>query len=134
MINELDRLMTITDLSEMLRVPVTPCTGGGTAVWARQATESAVMFDTAGRPSRLGLTRKPTDDRGDVAHIERRRLQQRDAAGRTRTVVRYKVRYRDATGNITARPRPDWSMPSAGRLRSKSRSRPQRGEILDAVS
>ena len=33
-----------------------------------------------------------------MAHIERRRLQQRNAAGRTRTVVRYKVRYRDATG------------------------------------
>jgi integrase len=33
-----------------------------------------------------------------VAHIERRRLQQRDASGRTRTVVHYKVRYRDATG------------------------------------
>jgi integrase len=33
-----------------------------------------------------------------VAHIERRRLHQRDASGRTRTVVHYKVRYRDATG------------------------------------
>jgi integrase len=33
-----------------------------------------------------------------VAHIERRRIQQRDASGRTRTVVHYKVRYRDATG------------------------------------
>jgi integrase len=33
-----------------------------------------------------------------VAHIERRRLRQRDAAGRTRTVVHYKVRYRDASG------------------------------------
>jgi hypothetical protein len=33
-----------------------------------------------------------------VAHIERRRLNQRDASGRTRTVVHYKLRYRDATG------------------------------------
>ncbi len=33
-----------------------------------------------------------------MAHIERRRLRQRDASGRTRTVVHYKVRYRDATG------------------------------------
>ena len=33
-----------------------------------------------------------------MAHIERRRIQQRDASGRTRTVVHYKVRYRDATG------------------------------------
>jgi integrase len=44
------------------------------------------------------LTLKPTGAKGNVAHIERRRLQQRDAAGRARTVVRYKVRYRDATG------------------------------------
>jgi hypothetical protein len=60
MINELDRLMTITDLSEMLGVPVTPFTGGGTAVRARLATESVVMLDTAGQPSMLGLTPKPT--------------------------------------------------------------------------
>jgi hypothetical protein len=51
-----------------------------------------------GRPSRRGLTLKPTGARGNVAHIERRRLQQRDASGRTRTVVHYKVPYRDATG------------------------------------
>jgi Phage integrase, N-terminal SAM-like domain len=44
------------------------------------------------------LTPKPTSARGDVAHIERRRLRQRDASGRARTVVHYKVRYRDATG------------------------------------
>jgi hypothetical protein len=97
MINELDRLMTIIDLSEMLGVPVDTLYGG-TAVRARKATESVVMFDTAGQPSRLGLTPKPTDDRGHVAHIERRRLRQRDVSGRTRTVVHYKVRYRDATG------------------------------------
>ena len=41
---------------------------------------------------------KPIGARGNVAHIERRRLQQRDASGRIRTVLRYKVRYRDATG------------------------------------
>ena len=44
------------------------------------------------------MTPKPTGARGNVAHIERRRLQQRDASGRIRTVVHYKVRYRDATG------------------------------------
>jgi hypothetical protein len=77
---------------------LTLCTGGGTAVRARQATESVVTFDTAGQPSRLGLTPKPIGARGNVAHIERRRLQQREASGRTRTVVHYKVRYRDATG------------------------------------
>ncbi len=44
------------------------------------------------------MTPKPTDNRGHVAHIERRRLRQRDASGRTRTVVHYKVRYRDTSG------------------------------------
>jgi hypothetical protein len=67
-------------------------------VRARKATESVVTFDTAGQPSRLGLTPKPIGARGNVAHIERRRIQQHDASGRTRTVVHYKVRYRDATG------------------------------------
>jgi F420-0:gamma-glutamyl ligase len=71
---------------------------GGTAVRARKATESVVTFDTAGQPSRLGLTPKPIGAKSHVAHIERRRLQQRDASGRTLTVVHYKVRYRDATG------------------------------------
>ena len=33
-----------------------------------------------------------------MAHIERRRLRQRDPSGRTRTIVHYKVRYRDASG------------------------------------
>lgn len=33
-----------------------------------------------------------------MAYIERRQLQQRDTSGRTRTVTRYKVRYRDASG------------------------------------
>ena len=33
-----------------------------------------------------------------VAYIERRQLEQRDKSGRTRSVVRYKVRYRDAAG------------------------------------
>jgi hypothetical protein len=67
-------------------------------VRARKATESVVTFDTAGQPSRLGLTPKPTGAGRSVAHIERRRLQQRDASGRVRTVVHYKVRHRDATG------------------------------------
>jgi hypothetical protein len=33
-----------------------------------------------------------------VAYIERRRLEQREKSGRTKSVVRYKVRYRDAAG------------------------------------
>jgi len=33
-----------------------------------------------------------------MAYIEHRRLEQRDKSGRTKSVVRYKVRYRDAAG------------------------------------
>ncbi len=33
-----------------------------------------------------------------MAYIERRQLEQRDRSGRSRSVVRYKVRYRDAAG------------------------------------
>jgi len=44
------------------------------------------------------LTPKPTSARGNVAHIECRRLRQPYGSGRTRAVVHYKVRYRDATG------------------------------------
>jgi hypothetical protein len=98
MTKELDRLLTITDLSEMLGVPVDTLYGWRHRGEGRQATESAVTFDTAGQPWRLGLTPKPTSARGDVAHIERCRIRQRDASGRTRTVVHYKVRYRDASG------------------------------------
>jgi hypothetical protein len=38
MINDLDRLLPITELSEMLGVPVDPCAGAGTAVRYRDAT------------------------------------------------------------------------------------------------
>ena len=101
---------------------------------ARQATESAVMLDTAGQPSRLGLTPKPTGARGNVAHLERRRLRRRDASGRTRTVVHHKVRYRDATGKHHSETKTGLIDAERRRLRLKSRSRPQRGEILGAVS
>ena len=47
----------------------------------------------AGDPSR------PSRPDGLVsAYIERRQLEQRDKSGRTRSLVRYKVRYRDAAG------------------------------------
>jgi hypothetical protein len=99
MTNELDRLLTITDLSEMLGVPVDTLYG-----WRHRGEGPAGyrigrhVFDTAEQPSRPGSTLRSTSARGDVAHIERRRLRQRDASGRTRTVVHYKVRYRDASG------------------------------------
>ena len=98
MINELDRLMTITDLSEMLGVPVDTLYG-----WRHRGEGPAGYrigrhVRTAEQPSKLGSTPKPVGARRNVAHIEPRRLQHRDASGRTRTVVHDKVRYRDATG------------------------------------
>jgi excisionase family DNA binding protein len=104
MSNELDRLMTITDLSEMLSVPVDTLYGWrhrgegpagyriGRHVRYRRTTVEA-WLDTQARPA----------PGGNVAHIERRRLQQRDASGRTRTVVHYKVRCRDATSETKTR-------------------------------
>jgi hypothetical protein len=77
---------------------LTPCTGGGTAVRVQADIESVVTFDAAGQRLRLGLIPKPTDAKASVAHIERRRLERRDPSGRARTVVHFKVRYRDATG------------------------------------
>ena len=51
---------------------------------------------------RNGWRRKPTVATRwvgkTVAYVERRQLEQRDKSGRTRSVVRYKVRYRDAAG------------------------------------
>jgi hypothetical protein len=69
-----------------------------------------------------------------VAHIERRRLRQRDASGRTRTVVHNKVRYRDASGKHHSETKTRLVDAERRKLRSKSHSRPQRGEILGAVS
>jgi hypothetical protein len=60
MTNELDRLLTITDLSEVFGVPVDTLFGWRHRGEARQATESAVMFDTAEQPLRLGSTPRST--------------------------------------------------------------------------
>jgi hypothetical protein len=51
MTEELDRLLTITDLSEMLSVPVDTCTGRGTAMRAASAPGGPRFwptFDTHG--------------------------------------------------------------------------------------
>jgi hypothetical protein len=50
-INEIDRLMTITDLSEMSGVPVDTLYGWRHRGRAPKATESVVTFDAAGQPS-----------------------------------------------------------------------------------
>jgi hypothetical protein len=69
MTNELDRLMTITDLSEMLGVPFDTLYG-----W-RHRGEGSVghrigrHVRSAGEPSRLGLIPKRTGARGNVAHM-----------------------------------------------------------------
>jgi hypothetical protein len=75
---------------------------GGIEAKARSGIGSAVMSATATRQLRNGWRCKPTVATrwvgGTVAYIERRQLEQRDKSGRTRSVVRYKVRYRDAAG------------------------------------
>ena len=75
---------------------------GGTEAMDRSGIGSAVTSATAARQLRNGWRRKPTVATRwvgkTVAYIERRQLEQRDKSGRTRSVVRYKVRYRDAAG------------------------------------
>ena len=75
---------------------------GGTEAKDRAGIGSAVTSATAARQLRNGWRRKPTVATRwvgkTVAYIERRQLEQRDKSGRTRSVVRYKVRYRDAAG------------------------------------
>jgi hypothetical protein len=55
-----DKLMSLTDLSEMLTSPITPCTAGGTRATAQSAIGWAVTCGTAGKPSRLGWNSTPT--------------------------------------------------------------------------
>jgi hypothetical protein len=59
MTKELDRLMTINDLSEMLGVPVDTLYGWRHRGEAPRAIESVATFAIAGRPSKPGLTLKP---------------------------------------------------------------------------
>jgi hypothetical protein len=53
-----ERLMSLTEVSEMLGIPVTRCTAGGTRATAQSATGLVVTCATAGRPSRLGWSNK----------------------------------------------------------------------------
>jgi hypothetical protein len=52
---EFNRLMTITDLSEVLGVPVDTLYGCGTAAKARPATRSVLRSAVAGQPVEGGL-------------------------------------------------------------------------------
>jgi hypothetical protein len=98
MTNEIHRLTTMTDLSEMLGVPVDTLYGSRRRGEGPAGYRIGVTLDTAEQPSKLASTLNLTSARGDVAHIEPRRIQRRDTSGRTPTVVHYKVRYRDASG------------------------------------
>jgi hypothetical protein len=101
-------------------------------VRVRQATESVATFGTAGRRSKLGfITRAdPTGSRDNgwrtlsgVAFSSAMPPDEPVPSCATRCVTAM------PPGSTTARPRPDWLTLSAGRLRSKSLSLPQRGEI-----
>ena len=132
MINELDRLLTITDLSEMLGVPVDTLYGWrhrgegpegyriGRHVRYRRAAVEAWLDTQADR--RRGRTLSGVAFNSATPPDEPVRSCTTKCVTVTRRV------------SITARPKPDWSMPSAGRLRLKSRLLPQPGEILGAVS
>ena len=98
-----ERLMTLPELAEMSAFRSKRCMAGGTEAKDRSGIGSAVTSATAARQLRNGWRCKPTVATRwvgkTVAYIERRQLEQRDKSGRTRSVVRYKVRYRDAAGN-----------------------------------
>ena len=95
---DIERLMTLTDLSDMLGVRSprsTPATRGrarrlpgrsARPLLARGGRE--VARHPCGHPDG-GLT---------VAYIERREVAVREPSGRVKTVTRYKVRYRDHAG------------------------------------
>ena len=56
-----DKLMSLTDVSEMLGIPVTPCIAGGTRATVRPATEWAVTCGTVERLLRLGWNSRSTN-------------------------------------------------------------------------
>jgi hypothetical protein len=55
-----DKLMSLTDVSEMLGIPSIPCTAGGTRATAQSAIGWAATSGIAGKPSRLGWNSRPT--------------------------------------------------------------------------
>jgi hypothetical protein len=96
------RLMTIADLSTMLGAPIDTLYGWRHRGEGPRATASAATFAIAAPASRPGWRSRPTagSPHGNrrMAHIERRRIRQPDAAGRGRVVTRYRVRYRAESG------------------------------------
>ena len=122
----IERLMTLPELSEMLGVQIETLYGWRHRGEGPVGIGSAVTSATPARQLRNGWRCKPTVATrwvgGTVAYIERRQLEQRDRSGRTRSVVRYKVCYRDAAANRTARLNVASSTRNAEKLRSSSTS------------
>ena len=58
-----DKLMSLTDVSEMLGIPFTPCIAGGTWAMVQSAIGWAGTYGTAGKPSRSGWSSGPTSAR-----------------------------------------------------------------------
>ena len=81
------------------RVPVDILSGGATGARASRGYRVGrhVRYRRASVEAWLA---ERLDQRGWslMAHVERRRVEQPDASGRSREVVRYRVRYRDASG------------------------------------
>jgi hypothetical protein len=67
-----DKLMSLTDVSEMLGIPFTPCIAGGTRATAPSATGWAAMCGTAERPLRLGWNSRSTNAGNRGARISPR--------------------------------------------------------------
>jgi len=68
-----DKLMSLTDVSEMLGIPVTPCIAGGTRATVRSAIGWAVTCGTVGRPLRFGWSSRPTSASKPGARISLQR-------------------------------------------------------------
>jgi hypothetical protein len=141
MTNELDRLLTITDLSEMFGVPVDTLYGWrhrGEGPAGYRGSDPVTNRSSRSIPQsrRRGLARHPSRPAPEVTWRTSSGVAFATATppGESGPLCTTKCVTATPRGSITARQRPDWLTLSAGRLRSKSRSRPQRGEILGVVS
>ena len=97
-----ERLMTIRELSAMLGVPIDTLYGwrhrGRWTSWLPHRS-TRPLSPRHGRSLAGSAGRCPTrGQRVAMAYIERRVATRREASGRTRRVVRYRVRYRDPSG------------------------------------
>ena len=118
----MERLMTLADLSDMLGVPVNTLYGwrvrrrgpGRLPGWPARP-----VSPDGGRGLAGDADRSRTHDTLIMAYIERREVQQRDRSGRLKMVVRYKVRYRDWAGKPHSETSGGWLTRSGVRRRSR---------------